>query len=155
MDIKKLDLRDKILYILGMSLCGVIVFVVVAGVIVALFVPASETKRRKKKSATDPVIDDEKDVQTSSKANQTFTDILQKIKQSFRHFTLCYMTSVKEGADLAKYDIIEAVEERDPSTDSVTEKFLKAVQKGVQHAGVEMIVFVIDMFEKMKKSSDK
>ncbi len=50
MNLKKLDLRDKILFILGMSLCGVIVFVLVAGVIVSLFV--SSNKSGKKKRAT-------------------------------------------------------------------------------------------------------
>ncbi|SHM73695.1 hypothetical protein [Gracilibacillus kekensis] len=146
MNIKKLDFRDKILYILGMSLCGVITFVVVAGVIAALFVPASETGRKKRKSAAIPVEDDEMD-----NTNPFFT----KFKQSFRRFTFYYMTSVKEGADLAKDDIVEAVEERDPAADRLTEKFLAAVQKGVKHAGVEMIVFGIDMFEKMNKSGDK
>ncbi|WP_163538820.1 hypothetical protein [Gracilibacillus sp. YIM 98692] len=37
-----MDIGDKILFILGMSLCGVLFFVLVVGVIVALFISWGE-----------------------------------------------------------------------------------------------------------------
>ncbi|MCH5583958.1 hypothetical protein MK805_03145 [Shimazuella sp. AN120528] len=37
METKNMDVENRILFILGMSLCGVLVFVLVVGVIVALF----------------------------------------------------------------------------------------------------------------------
>ncbi|SES16195.1 hypothetical protein SAMN04487944_12123 [Gracilibacillus ureilyticus] len=41
MNLKDMGHGDRILYILGMSLCGVIFFVIIVGVIVALFIPGN------------------------------------------------------------------------------------------------------------------
>lgn len=46
MKTKNMDFGDKILFILGMTLCGVFVFVLVAGVIVALFTSWDGNKRK-------------------------------------------------------------------------------------------------------------
>jgi hypothetical protein len=45
MKTRNMDFGDKILFILGMSLCGVFVFVLVVGVIVALFTSRDGKKR--------------------------------------------------------------------------------------------------------------
>jgi hypothetical protein len=45
MKIRNLDFEDRILFILGMSLCGVFFFVLAAGVIVALFTSKYGEKR--------------------------------------------------------------------------------------------------------------
>ncbi|AIE59908.1 hypothetical protein [Bacillus methanolicus] len=45
MKTRDMDFGDKMLFILGMSLCGVIVFVLVVGVIVALFTSRNGKKR--------------------------------------------------------------------------------------------------------------
>lgn len=45
MKTRDMDFGDKMLFILGMSLCGVIVFVLVVGVIVALFTSRDGKKR--------------------------------------------------------------------------------------------------------------
>ena len=47
MQTRNMDFEDKMLFILGMSLCGVFFFVLVVGVIVALFTP-----RDKKRTVT-------------------------------------------------------------------------------------------------------
>ncbi|WP_034302751.1 hypothetical protein [Bacillus cihuensis] len=59
MKTKNMDLGDKILFILGMSLCGVFVFVLVAGVIVALFTSWDGNKKRKVTIESVPMHDDE------------------------------------------------------------------------------------------------
>ena len=45
METRNMDFGDKMLFILGMSLCGVFVFVLVVGVIVALFTSRDGKKR--------------------------------------------------------------------------------------------------------------
>ncbi len=45
MKTRNMDFEDKMLFILGMSLCGVFVFVLVVGVIVALFTSRDGKKR--------------------------------------------------------------------------------------------------------------
>jgi hypothetical protein len=45
MKTRNMDFRDKVLFILGMTLCGVFVFVLVMGVIVALFTSRDGKKR--------------------------------------------------------------------------------------------------------------
>jgi hypothetical protein len=45
MKTRNMDFGDKMLFILGMSLCGVLVFVLVVGVIVALFTSRDGKKR--------------------------------------------------------------------------------------------------------------
>ena len=47
MKTKNMVIRDKILFILGMTLCGVFVFVLVMGVIVALLTSWEGNKRKK------------------------------------------------------------------------------------------------------------
>ncbi|MFC4402447.1 hypothetical protein [Gracilibacillus xinjiangensis] len=46
MKLKEMDHRDRILYILGMSLCGVILFVITAGVIIALLLSSGSRKQK-------------------------------------------------------------------------------------------------------------
>ena len=58
MKTKNMDLGNKILFILGMSLCGVFVFVLVAGVIVALFTSWNGNKRNEMIDSI-PMQDDE------------------------------------------------------------------------------------------------
>ena len=45
METRNMDFGDKMLFILGMSLCGVLFFVLVVGVIVALFTSRDGKKR--------------------------------------------------------------------------------------------------------------
>jgi hypothetical protein len=47
MKTKNMVIRDKILFILGMTLCGVFVFVLVMGVIIALLTSWEGNKRKK------------------------------------------------------------------------------------------------------------
>jgi hypothetical protein len=65
MKTKNIDFGDKILFILGMSLCGVFVFVLVAGVIVALFTSWDGNKRKR---TIDSVLMQDGEVVTALKA---------------------------------------------------------------------------------------
>jgi hypothetical protein len=65
MKTKNMDIEDKILFILGMSLCGVFVFVLVAGVIVALFTSWDGNKRKR---TIDSVLMQDDEVVTALKA---------------------------------------------------------------------------------------
>ncbi|QGH36744.1 hypothetical protein GI584_22990 [Gracilibacillus salitolerans] len=56
MQTDNMNIGDKILFILGMSLCGVLFFVLVAGVIVALFISWDEDdEERTETSGSAPI----------------------------------------------------------------------------------------------------
>lgn len=90
-----------------------------------------------------------------SRENQEFSRIFREINRRFRYFVATYMTAVKNGADVAKQEIIEAVEDRDQPFDIVAGKLFKAVKKGVQFAGEQMVGSGVDIFEQMKAKSRK
>ncbi len=90
-----------------------------------------------------------------SKQNEEYSDIFREVKQSFRQFTNSYMTAVKNGADITKHDIIEALKERDHSEDLDTEKVVDSVKKGVLHAGEQLILFGIDFLEERNEKRHK
>jgi hypothetical protein len=94
-------------------------------------------------------------VKQLSKENQEFSRIFREINRGFRYFTANYTTAVKNGADVAEQEIIEAVEDRDQPVGIVAGKLFKAVKKGVQYAGEQMVVSGVDIVEQMKAKSRK
>jgi hypothetical protein len=87
--------------------------------------------------------------------NQEFSRIFREINRGFRYFAANYTTAVKNGADVAEQEIIEAVEDRDQPVDIVAGKLFEAVKKGVQYAGEQMVVSGVDIVEQMKAKSRK
>jgi hypothetical protein len=94
-------------------------------------------------------------VKQLSRENQEFSRIFREINQGFRYFVANYTTAVKNGADVAEQEIIEAVEDRDQPVYIVARKLFEAVKKGVQYAGEQMVVSGVDIFEQMKAKSRK
>ena len=62
---KNMMIRDKILFILGMTLCGVFVFVLVIGVIIALLTSWDDNTRKKTINST---LTQDDEVETALKA---------------------------------------------------------------------------------------
>ncbi|MGM0877045.1 MAG: hypothetical protein ACQEWV_20440 [Bacillota bacterium] len=77
MKTSNLDFRDKILFILGMSLCGVFVFVLVVGVIVVL-ITSWDGKKRTGTIDSVPMHDDE--VVTALKAESNEQRLAEAIQ---------------------------------------------------------------------------
>jgi hypothetical protein len=96
-----------------------------------------------------------KEVKRLSRENQEFSRIFREINRRFRYFVANYMTAVKNGADVAKQEIIDAVKDRDQPIDIVAGKLFEAVKKGVQFAGEQMVGSGVDIFEQMKTKSRK
>lgn len=90
-----------------------------------------------------------------SRENQEFSSIFREIQRGFKYFATKYKTAVKNGADVAEQEIIEAVEDRNQPADIVAGKLYEAVKKGVQYAGEQMVVSVVDIVEQMKAKSKK
>lgn len=90
-----------------------------------------------------------------SRENQEFSGIFREINRGFRYFTANYKTAVKNGADVAKQEIIEAVENRDQAVEIVLGKLLEAIKVGVQYAGEQMIDSGVDIVEQMKAKLKK
>ncbi|UQD51940.1 hypothetical protein C0971_07785 [Bacillus methanolicus] len=82
--------------------------------------------------------------------NQEFSRIFREINRGFRFFVANYTTAVKNGADVAEQEIIEAVEDRDQPVDIVAGKLFEALKKGVQYAGEQMLDSGVDIVEQMK-----
>jgi hypothetical protein len=96
-----------------------------------------------------------KEVKRLSRENQEFSRIFREINRRFRYFVANYMTAVKNGADVAKQEIIDAVKDRDQPIDIVAGKLFEAIKKGVQFAGEQMVGSGVDIFEQMKTKSRK
>jgi hypothetical protein len=94
-------------------------------------------------------------VKQLSKENQEFSRFFREINRIFNYFTDNYTTAVKNGADLAKQEIMKAVEDRDQPDDIDTGKLFEAVKKGVQYAGKQMVDSGVNIFEQMKAESRK
>jgi hypothetical protein len=94
-------------------------------------------------------------VKQLSRENQEFSRIFREINRGFRYFTANYTTAVKNGADVAEQEIIEAIEDRDQPVDIVAGKLFKAVKKGVLYAGEQIVDSGIDIVEQMKEKSRK
>jgi hypothetical protein len=94
-------------------------------------------------------------VKQLSRKNQVLSRIFSEINREFRSFTATYTTAVKNGADLAEQEIMEAVKDRDQPIDIVAGKLFEAVKKGVQYAGEQMVGSGVDIFEQMKAKSRK
>ncbi|MGM0877046.1 MAG: hypothetical protein ACQEWV_20445 [Bacillota bacterium] len=90
-----------------------------------------------------------------SRENQEFSRIFLEINRRFRYFVANYTTAVKNGADVAEQEIIEALEDRDQPVNIIAGKLFEAVKKGVQYAGEQMVVSGLDIFEQMKAKSRK
>ncbi|WP_191562436.1 hypothetical protein [Metabacillus idriensis] len=96
-----------------------------------------------------------KEVKQLFRENQEFSRFFREINRGFRYFVANYTTAVKNGADVAEQEIIEAVEDRDQPLDIVAGKLFFALKKGVQSAGEQMVVAGFDIFEQMKAKSRK
>ncbi|MFJ7729999.1 hypothetical protein ACIQXV_28355 [Neobacillus sp. NPDC097160] len=90
-----------------------------------------------------------------SRENQEFSRIFREINRGFIYFVTNYTTAVKNGANVAEQEIIEAVEDRDQPFVIVAGKLFEAVKKGVQYAGEQMVISGVDIFEQMKAKSRK
>ena len=90
-----------------------------------------------------------------SMENQGFSRIFHEINQRFRYFVANYTTAVKNGADVAESEIIEAVEDPEQPTNISAVKLFEAIKKGVQYAGEQMVGSGVDIFEQMKAKSRK
>lgn len=69
MKTKNMDFGDKVLFILGMSLCGVFVFVLVMGVIVALFTSWYGNNRKRTIDSV-PMQDDKVPAELKAKSDE-------------------------------------------------------------------------------------
>ncbi|QGQ45509.1 hypothetical protein [Metabacillus sediminilitoris] len=87
--------------------------------------------------------------------NQEVSNFFREINQRFRYFVANYTTAVKNGADVAEKEFIEALKDRDKPVDIVVGNLFEAVKKGVQYAGEQMVVSGGDIFEQMKAKSRK
>jgi hypothetical protein len=96
-----------------------------------------------------------KEVKQLSMENQEFSRIFHEINQRFRYFVANYTTAVKNGADVAESEIIEAVEDPEQPTNISAVKLFEAIKKGVQYAGEQMVGSGVDIFEQMKAKSRK
>lgn len=85
--------------------------------------------------------------------NQEFSRIFREIQRGFKYFSAKYKTAVKNGADVAEQEIIDAVEDRDQPGNIVAGKLFEAVKKGVQYASEQMVVSIVDIIEQMKAKS--
>jgi hypothetical protein len=87
--------------------------------------------------------------------NQEFSRIFREIKRGFRYFVANYTAAVKNGADVAKQEIMESVEDCDQPVDISARKLFEAVKKGVQYAGEQIVDSGVDIVEQMKAKSRK
>jgi hypothetical protein len=85
-----------------------------------------------------------------STENQGFSKIFREINLGFRYFSAIYTTAVKNGAEVAKQEINEAVEDLDHPADISARKLFEAVKKGVQYASEQMVDSGVDIVEQMK-----
>jgi hypothetical protein len=91
-----------------------------------------------------------------SMENQEFSRIFCEINRRFRYFVANYTSAVKNGADIAESEIIEAAEDCDQPLNNISAgKLFEAVKKGVQYAGEQMVGSGVDIFEQMKAKSRK
>lgn len=66
MDMKKMGFTDKVIFILGITLAGVIAFVLVMGVIVAMFKFYMDSKMQSVHIHSAPMLDEEPEVTLNS-----------------------------------------------------------------------------------------
>ncbi len=79
-----MDVGNKILFILGMSLCGVLVFVLVMGIIVALFISIYSEKQLGTTDFT-PIQDDENCDRVESPIRREENEVIQFHKEEARN----------------------------------------------------------------------
>ncbi|GAE93929.1 hypothetical protein JCM21714_3050 [Gracilibacillus boraciitolerans JCM 21714] len=126
---KDIEVGDRILFILGMSLCGVLVFTLLTGVVVALFTPL------RKREKTSSVQGESQDFSADA--------------HGFRSFAGNYAEAVKKGgAVVTKQEITQALEDHDQSTEIFLDKLWKSIKKGGICAGKEIILIVMKMVER-------
>ncbi|CAG7630559.1 hypothetical protein ACFQI7_16850 [Paenibacillus allorhizosphaerae] len=81
-----------------------------------------------------------------SSDQQDISNLINGLKKNLLQFTDNYAKAVKNGADMAGQQIIEAAEQLDQPTDIPASKLIAALKNGVRHAGQHMIHSGIDFF---------